>query len=125
MVARLLADALVVVHLAFIVFVVAGGFLTLRSRAWAIVHLPAAAWGAWIELTGGVCPLTPWENALRGQAGESGYTGGFVEHYVVPLVYPQALTPSVQTTLGALVIAVNAGVYAFARARRRRRTGSP
>jgi hypothetical protein len=108
---RLLADSVVVVHFAFIAFVVAGGFLALRHRAWAAIHLPAAAWGAWTELTGTICPLTPWENALRASAGTAGYSGGFVEHYLIPLIYPEALTARTQTALGILVIAINVAVY--------------
>ena len=113
MIFRLLADALVIVHFAFIAFVVAGGFLALRHRAWAAVHLPAAAWGAWTEFTGTICPLTPWENALRARAGDAGYRGGFVEHYLIPLIYPAALDASTQFVLGSVVIGLNAVVYAF------------
>jgi hypothetical protein len=114
MTTRLLADALVAMHLAFIAFALAGGLLALRHRAWALAHLPAAAWGAWTEFTGTVCPLTPWENSLRRQAGDAGYSGGFVEHYIVPLIYPDALTPRMQIALGIVVIVVNAVVYALA-----------
>jgi len=120
MIARVAADAMVAIHLAFIIFVLAGGLLALRSLAWSAVHLPAVAWAAWTEFTGTICPLTPWENVLRRQAGESGYAGSFVEHYVVPLVYPAALTPSVQVGLGLVVLAVNAVVYALAWRKRRR-----
>jgi hypothetical protein len=112
--AGLLADALVVAHCAFIVFVVAGGLLALRHRAWAALHLPAVAWAAYAELTATTCPLTPWENALRRAAGDAGYPGGFIEHYVIPLLYPEALTPRGQVALGAIVLAVNAAVYALA-----------
>jgi len=126
---RLLADALVVAHLAFIAFVIAGGLLVLRRRGWAALHLPAVAWGVFTELTGTVCPLTPWENTLRQDAGGAGYAGGFIEHYVVPLIYPEALTPRLQVALGLVVIGVNAIVYAFAwrswRHDRRRRGRSP
>jgi len=111
--ARLLADALVVAHLAFIVFAVAGGLLVLRRPGWAALHLPAAAWGAFAELTGTVCPLTPLENSLRRGAGEAGYAGSFIEHYVIPLLYPEALTPQLQAALGLAVIVVNLAVYAF------------
>jgi hypothetical protein len=114
MTARLLADALVAVHLGFIVFVLAGGLLALRHPGWAVLHLPAVAWGAWAELTATICPLTPWENALRREAGEIGYAGGFVEHYVIPLLYPENLTSRMQLVLGIGVIAINAAVYAFA-----------
>ncbi len=100
MTARLAADALVALHFAFIAFVIAGGFLTFRHRGWALVHLPAVAWAAWTEFTATVCPLTPWENAFRAGAGDAGYTESFVEHYIVPLVYPQGLTPQAQVGLG-------------------------
>jgi hypothetical protein len=110
--ARLLADALVAVHLAFIGFVVAGGLLVLRHRGWAVLHLPAVAWGAFTEFTGTVCPLTPLENSLRRGAGDAGYAGGFMEHYVIPLIYPEALTPRLQVVLGLAAIAINLVVYA-------------
>jgi len=119
--ARLLADALVVAHLAFIVFVVAGGLLMLRSRGWAVLHLPAVAWGAFAEITRMVCPLTPLENSLRLRAGDAGYTGGFIEHYLIPLLYPEALTARTQVVLGLAVIAVNVVVYALAWRRWRHR----
>jgi hypothetical protein len=112
--AGLLADALVVAHCAFIVFVVAGGLLALRRRAWAALHLPAVAWAAYAEFTATTCPLTPWENALRRAAGEAGYTGGFIENYIIPLLYPDALTPRGQAALGVVVLAVNATVYVLA-----------
>jgi hypothetical protein len=119
--ARLLADVLVATHLAFIVFVVAGGLLVLRSRGWAVLHLPAVAWGAFAEISGTLCPLTPLENSLRLRAGDAGYTGGFVEHYLIPLIYPEALTARLQVGLGLTVIAVNVVVYAFAWRRWRNR----
>lgn len=122
MTARLLADALVAAHLAFIVFVVAGGLLVLRSRRWAVLHLPAVAWGAFAEITRTVCPLTPLENSLRLRAGDAGYAGGFIEHYIVPLIYPEALTARTQVVLGLTVIAVNVAVYALAWRRWRHRT---
>lgn len=112
--ARLAADALVALHLAFIVFVIAGGALTLVDRRWAIVHLPAVAWAAWTEFTATVCPLTPWENVLRAKAGEGGYSESFIEHYIVPVVYPQGLTPDAQFALGAGVVVLNIVVYAIA-----------
>ena len=122
---RLLADTVVAVHLAFIAFVVVGGLLVLWRRWWAVLHLPAVAWGAWTEFTGTLCPLTPWEQALRRQAGEAGYAGGFVEHYIVPLIYPAALTPRLQLALGAFVLLLNAAIYAAVwRRQRRARVGS-
>ena len=113
MIPRLAADALLIAHLAFIVFVLAGGFLVLHRRIWAAAHLPALAWGAFAELTGTVCPLTPLENSLRRAAGSTGYEGSFIEHYLVPLIYPDALTPRVQVVLGLVVLLVNAPVYAL------------
>jgi hypothetical protein len=110
---RLAADVLLIAHLAFIVFVLAGGFLVLHRRIWAAAHLPALAWGAFAELTGTVCPLTPLENSLRRAAGSTGYEGSFIEHYLVPLIYPDALTPRVQVVLGLVVLLVNAPVYAL------------
>lgn len=118
MLARLTADALVLVHLSFVLFVVGGGFLALRWRWLPWLHLPAALWGATIEFTGWVCPLTPWENALRRAGGEAGYGGGFVEHYLLPLLYPAGLTREVQLGLGLLVIAVNLLAYALVWRRR-------
>jgi Protein of Unknown function (DUF2784) len=118
---RLAADLVVVLHFAFVVFVVLGGMLAWRRPTFAWLHLPAAAWGAYAELTATVCPLTPLENALRESAGASGYTGSFVEHYLMPLLYPVGLTSADQRWLGALVIGINLVVYliAFVRARRR------
>jgi hypothetical protein len=118
---RLAADALIVFHLAFVLFVIAGGLLALRDRRFAWLHLPAAAWGAGIELAGGVCPLTPVENHLRRLGGEAGYAGGFVEHYLLPALYPSGLTRRVEIVLGIAVLAGNALIYwrVIRRARRR------
>ena len=111
MLARIAADLVLVVHLAFILFVVLGGWLVLR-RAWvAWLHLPAAVWGALIELTGGVCPLTPLENRLRAASGSAGLEGGFIEHYLLPLIYPAAMDRSLQVVLGLAVILINLGFY--------------
>lgn len=112
MAARLAADALVLLHLAFIVFVVLGGLLAAWRPRLAWLHLPAAVWGAWIETSGAICPLTPWENRLRRLAGESGYPGDFVEHYLIPLIYPAGLTAASQRWLAALVVVVNLAIYA-------------
>jgi hypothetical protein len=103
----------VVLHLLFIVFVVAGGFLALRRPWLALLHLPAVAWGAYIEFSGTYCPLTPLENHFSRLAGEEGYATGFIEHYLIPVIYPAGLTACVQTLLGLFVIAVNLTVYAF------------
>ncbi len=115
----LLADLVVVVHLAFIVFAVAGGLLVLRARRWMWLHVPAAAWATLVELAGWPCPLTPLENWLRAQAGTAVYGSGFVERYLVSLIYPADLTRGVQIALGVLVLAINAAVYAWALRRRR------
>jgi hypothetical protein len=118
--ARLAADAVVALHFAFIAFVIAGGALALLDRRWAIAHLPAVAWAAWTEFTATLCPLTPWENALRARAGEAGYAESFVGHYIVPLIYPQNLTAGAQIALGVGIVAINAAVYAIVWSRRRR-----
>src|SRR6185369_6080685 len=114
MIARLFADAIVVLHLAFIAFVFLGGFLVWRRPVAALAHLPALAWGIYVELTATVCPLTPLENALRHAAGQAGYAGTFVDRYVAPIVYPPGLTPGMQAMLGAILIASNAVLYALA-----------
>jgi hypothetical protein len=111
---RLLADATVVIHLLFVAFVVCGGLLALRWPRMAWVHLPAVAWGAWIEFTGWICPLTPLENWLRLQGGATTYTTSFVERYVLPVLYPASLSRDLQWSLGILVIVVNGFVYALA-----------
>jgi hypothetical protein len=108
---RLLADVLVGIHFLFVVFVVAGGFLTWRRPRVAWIHVPVALWGALIEFAGWICPLTPLENSLRRAAGQAGYTGGFVEHYVIPVVYPGILTREIQVALGVAVIAINVIAY--------------
>lgn len=119
---RILADGVVVLHLAFVAFVVFGGALV-RWRRWvAVLHLPCAAYGAAIEVGGWICPLTPLENHLRVLAGERGYAGGFVDHYLVRVLYPEPLTSRAQAALGALVVAVNVAIYAWA-TRGFRRTG--
>ena len=113
MVFRVLADLTVVLHVAFVVFVVLGGLLVARWPRIAWVHLPATAWGAWVEFAGWVCPLTPLENALRTRGGEAAYPSSFVEHYVMPILYPAFLSRDLQHVLGALVLLVNALVYLF------------
>ena len=107
----MLADAVLVLHLCFILFVVFGGLLALKWPWVAWVHLPAAAWGALVEITGWICPLTPWENAFRRAAGRAAYDSSFVEHYLAPLIYPASLTRDVQIVLGVIVLAINVGVY--------------
>ncbi len=114
-----LADLVVVAHGLFILFVVAGGLLVLRWPRVAWLHLPAAAWGVLIEWFGWICPLTPLENTLRKAAGQAGYSGGFVERYLLPLIYPPGLTPAVQLWLGLVVLVVNVAIYALWWRRRR------
>ena len=116
---RLAADLVVVVHLVFVLFVVFGGLLVLRWPRVAWVHVPVAVYGALIELVGWVCPLTPLENDLRRAADGAGYEGGFIEHYLLPLLYPGSLTPTVQLVLGLLVIVINGAVYTAAWRRHR------
>ncbi len=124
---RLTADLLVGVHFLFIVFVVAGGFLAWRWRWLVWVHLPAAAWGAIIEFMDWICPLTPLENEFRRRAGGVGYEGGFIEHYLIPVIYPSGLTSSIRIVLGVLVLVLNAIVYRlyFTRRRRERLVDTP
>jgi hypothetical protein len=106
-----LADLVVVAHFIFVLFVVFGGLLVLRWPKLAYLHLPIAAYGALIELVGWICPLTPLEKRLREQAGLEGYEGGFVEHYILPVLYPSGLNRAVQLVLGALVIGINVVIY--------------
>jgi uncharacterized membrane protein YedE/YeeE len=108
---RALADFVVAFHLAFILFVVLGAVLAFRWPRSVWLHLPCAAWGAWVELAGWVCPLTPLEVELRRKAGLEGYSGGFVENYVLPVVYPEALTRSLQIGIGVAVLTSNALLY--------------
>ena len=115
----LLADVVLLVHAGFVVFVVLGGLPVLRWPRLAWLHLPAVAWGAGIEFAGAICPLTPLEIHLRSLAGQQGYAGGFVEHYVFALLYPEGLTRNVQLALGLLVLVINAFVYAIAWRRHR------
>jgi hypothetical protein len=111
MIYRLLADATLLLHLAYILFVMLGGLAVLRWPRLAWMHLPAVLWGAWIEFTDGLCPLTPLENMLRRQGGEAGYGGGFIEHYLAAMIYPDGLARTVQIVLGALVLLVNSAFY--------------
>ena len=108
---RLLADVTVVVHLAFVVFVLFGGLLVVRRPRVAWLHVPAVAWGAWIEFAGWLCPLTPLENWLRTQGGAAAYDSSFVEHYLLPLLYPASLSRERQWVLGSIVLVVNAVLY--------------
>lgn len=109
----LFADVVIVFHFLFMVFVVAGGLLVLRRPRMAFLHLPAAFWGAFVELSGGICPLTPLENHLRRLGGENAYSGDFIVQYLVPVIYPAHLTVSIQYILGSVVIAINLIIYAL------------
>jgi hypothetical protein len=119
---RLLADASLVLHLGFVLFVLFGGLLVLRWRWIAWVHVPAAAWGVLIEYAGWICPLTPLENYLRERGGLAPYSGDFIERYLLPLLYPLHLTRPDQILLGSLAIAVNGLVYWLVIRRRPQRT---
>jgi Protein of Unknown function (DUF2784) len=109
---RALADLVLVVHFAFVLFVVFGGALALRWPRVAWIHLPIALYGATVEFMGFVCPLTPLEVTLRQRGGEAGYAGGFIEHYITAAIYPTGLTRQVQFILGAALVGLNAVVYA-------------
>ena len=108
---RLLADLVVILHLAFVAFALFGGLLALKWKRIVWLHVPAALWAAAIEFGGWICPLTPLEIWLRMQGGESGYSSDFIEHYVLPLLYPSSLTRELQVALGAVVLAVNLAIY--------------
>ncbi len=108
-----LVDSVVLLHMCFVVFVVAGGLLALWWKWMAWVHVPCAVWGAWIEFAGWICPLTPLEIWLRRRAGEAGYETGFVEHYVLPVLYPSELTRTTQLALGIAVVVLNVVLYAW------------
>ena len=110
---RLAADLTLLLHLLFIIFVLFGGLLCLHRIRWAWLHLPAMVWGVWVEWAGWICPLTPLENHFRHLASNQGYREGFVEHYLVPLIYPGQLTVSLQWILGSLVLIINVFVYLY------------
>ncbi len=120
---RLLADTVVVIHLAFIAFIVGGGLLALRWPRLAWVHLPIATWGVVVQWMCWTCPLTPLENWLRHRAGKTPYEGGFVEHHVIPILYPSGFGPRLQVVLGAVVLGANFIIYATVLRRARRRAG--
>jgi hypothetical protein len=117
---RALADLILALHLGFVLFVVLGGMLVLRWPRAAWLHLPAAIWGVLIEFTGWICPLTPLENSLRTRGGEAGYSGGFIEHYIQPLLYPAGLSRQTQVVLGSVVLLLNLTAYGIALSRRQR-----
>src|SRR6266404_1832512 len=116
---RAAADAILITHFAFVLFAVLGALLVLRWPRLAWLHVPAVVWAGFVEFNGVICPLTPLEMILRRQAGEAGYTGGFIDHYVVSLLYPEGLTQDTQAMLGAIVVVVNAAIYIVALRRRR------
>jgi hypothetical protein len=120
---RILADIIVLIHLLFIIFVVFGGFLAFYKKWFVWVHIPAAVWGALVELTGWFCPLTPLENRFRISGGAVGYEGSFVEQYIIPLIYPENLTRNTQIAMGISVIVINAVIYFFLIKRYRKNTG--
>jgi len=115
---RVAADAVIVLHAAFVAFVVAGGLLALRWPRVMWAHLPAAVWGALIEFSGWICPLTPLENELRYRGGMTRYQTDFVERYLLPMLYPEHLTRTAQLAIGALVVCTNVAVYAYVISRR-------
>src|SRR5687767_3860364 len=127
---KFLADAVIVFHFAFVGIVLFGGLLALRWRRVMWAHLPCVAWGIWIELSHGLCPLTPLENDLRELAGRGTYEGGFVDHYIMPILYPEGLTHQTQVAIACLIIAINGGCYGLIlwkwyRARQRRLDAPP
>jgi len=110
---RVAADGVLALHLAFVLFALLGGFLVLRRVGLAWLHLPAVAWAAFVEFSGRICPLTPLEGALRQAAGDAGYAGDFLEHYLLAMIYPEGLTHDVQIILGVTVVIVNVAIYAL------------
>jgi hypothetical protein len=120
MLQSVLANFILVIHLGFILFVVVGGLLVFRWPWAAFIHLPAVLWGVAIELGNWICPLTPMEQKLRLAAHESGYTGGFIEHYLIPLIYPDELTRDIQLGLGLFVLLVNVLIYGWWLIRRKK-----
>lgn len=121
---QLLADLVVLVHVAFVVFAVLGGFLAARWRRLVWIHLPAVIWAVIVEFFGWVCPLTPLENWLRRRGGQAGYPSDFIAHYILPVLYPEELNREVQITLGALVLLINLSVYTWI-FRRKKTTRNP
>jgi len=125
MIYRILAGCVVAFHLGFVLFVVLGGLLALRWPRVAWAHLPAAAWGAFVEFSSTICPLTPLENRLRHLGGETSYSGGFIAHYMIPVLYPSGLGHGTQIALGAFVVLLNVTVYTMLWLRRRRAPSPP
>jgi hypothetical protein len=110
---QILADLVVLLHLLFIIFVVAGGLLALHRGWWTLLHLPSMIWGVYIEFSGNICPLTPLENHFSRLAGKEGYSTDFIDHYLIPIIYPATLTREMQIFLGLLAIVINLVVYSF------------
>ena len=115
---RLAADGVLLLHLAFILFALLGAAMAVRWRWIPLIHLPAAAWGFFVELTGRACPLTYLENYLRIKAGQSGYTASFIEHYILDIIYPSGLTTEIQFALAGVVVVVNIAIYGWLLSRR-------
>jgi hypothetical protein len=110
---RIAADFILIVHLLFILYVLLGGLLAYRWRWMVFIHLPCVIWVALLEFYGWICPLTPLEQQLRLAGKQDGYSGGFVEHYLLPIIYPSGLTPRIQIIIGIFVIAINVVIYAW------------
>ena len=110
---RILADSVLLIHLAFILFVLFGGIIGFWWRKIVVLHLPAVFWGAFVEFSGWICPLTPLENRFRIKAGEFGYSGGFVENYIIPIIYIEGLTAEIQIIFGTLVLVLNLLIYGW------------
>ena len=129
MIYRFLADLVVLCHLVFVLFAVTGSLLVIRWPVVAWMHVPAAVWGALVEFGGWICPLTPLENWLRLQGDTTAYSGGFVDHYILPILYPSGLTREIQIILGVAILIVNATIYGYVILRRRlhrqKRTADP
>lgn len=121
MIYAIAADLTAILHFVFVLFVVFGGLLVIRRMKAAWAHVPVAVWGALVEFTGLICPLTPLENRLRRAGGEAGYSGGFVEHYLIPLIYPAGLTREIQVLLGVALLLFNISIYGFIIVRWRRK----
>ncbi len=110
---NLLSHLIVILHFAFILFVIFGALLVLKWNKLAWIHIPMAIWGAAVEYFDIICPLTPWENHFRKLAGTAAYESGFIEHYIIPVMYPEALSRNLQFILGSLVVVINIGIYSF------------
>ncbi len=121
MLLRVLADVLVFLHFAFICFAALGALLLLRWPRLIWLHLPAMVWAATVVIMGWICPLTPWEQALRRGAGNAGYDGSFIEHYILHIIYPPGLTREVQIILGVGLLLLNATLYTWLFLRQRRK----